>query len=840
MQNEVTWRHGHLMWTRSGVVWAIWRLRPLPYGFAEFGEKDKIRLQHQELLQAIRGEALLMGFTARLDPAGIVERMMHGVQMDKAPEHLEEVNRSLDELESIQMSERAYWFAVPLFQGNGAALLSSQMKAGYGRFRDSLGLRRLAPGMQELASALSAAAVIERAIPSMFEPQRATALQQLWLYEHAATRGLDFDLSAPPAQDDLFEGSWASGSAFGDPWFDEGGKSDLPPKKAPIVNPFKHRFLKVQSPHRDEPSYQVMMAVTGTPAGGWVFPGAEWISWVDQFPLDVDWAIRLDVTDAATAKRANQKAEAALDDQYQQQFGNSAITGGTTDLDRNAQMLAEYHQRLSLDEREVEVQFTTIFAVGAADADTARDLGRIVASTYGEQSIILEPVVGEQENLWWSMLPGQPTPSIVRQLAQLTTSRDLSTTLPLITFELGDNDGIWMGDNQSTGRALPFFLNLYGATQSNMSGSFAVLGDLGGGKSVAMKKIAGSAVDRGGRLVCIDRSEPMEYAVFARSLAPESTTILEILKPTYSLDPLRVFGGETGARMTQSLFAALLKIDPMSPRGAFLSSLLEQRFLTENGIDSLGALRRHIGASKHERAAELAELIDVIATKDLGRVFFDETLPPVSLNARATVFCTRGLDLPSEEEMANAHLFERMPVEKTFGRAIYTLLAQVGRAICFASDREFALFLVDEVGPITQFSEGLAEVKRFVQEGRKSAAAIGMGGQVRAHLGPKELSGLIPTKFVFRTTNKALAQENIEWLGWNPTEEKVKQVQNLSPRDPRHPRQEVPENRRGECIVRDPMGRVGPARVRLPLTPTRQKAVLTSPPRETEPTPELV
>ena len=87
-----------------------------------------------------------------------------------------------------------------------------------------------------------------------------------------------------------------------------------------------------------------------------------------------------------------------------------------------------------------------------------------------------------------------------------------------------------------------------------------VVAELGAGKSVLLKGDMGDTVDRNGRVVAIDRTEAKEYAVFAQSLRPDTTTIVDLMTPEYSLDPLRVFGPLVGARMVQSLFAVMLGI----------------------------------------------------------------------------------------------------------------------------------------------------------------------------------------------------------------------------------------------------------------------------------------
>ncbi|MCO7264460.1 hypothetical protein KSI87_21400, partial [Dickeya zeae] len=75
----------HLMWTRSGTVWATWRLNGLPKGLGNTETYQLSRLRHQDLFQSILGESLLLGFTADLDPEIVVNSMLAGVAVEQHP-----------------------------------------------------------------------------------------------------------------------------------------------------------------------------------------------------------------------------------------------------------------------------------------------------------------------------------------------------------------------------------------------------------------------------------------------------------------------------------------------------------------------------------------------------------------------------------------------------------------------------------------------------------------------------------------------------------------------------------------------------------------------------------
>ncbi|CAI9388043.1 MULTISPECIES: ATP-binding protein [Microbacterium] len=835
MQIPATAMTSNLMWTRSGVVWATWRLQPLPYAYATTAAKQLVKAHHQALFQAHRGEGLLLGLCADLDPVSVVERMLDGVRIDECPDWAREVELTLDALEQIPLGTRAFWFSVPLAAGSMKARARSAVRAADTKLRDTLALPRQLPTDSEIAAAARMAKEIEVRIPAAFQPTRATPAEQIWIALHSQQRGLSADLAAPvpPAEgtedgfgvDELAH--FQMPSAMPNPWLDEGGQSDLP--KGQQFLPFKRRYLKVHSPYADETSsYQVVQAMVAAPKAGWVSPGVEWISHVDQFPLDVDWGIRFTVTGADEVKRRNKKAETALEEQYKHQEGTATITGGGSDLGEIAETLAAYHASLNRSDKEVEVQATVLFAVGADTADLAKAKGRFVADEYKRADFLLEAPLGGQEELWWAMIPGTPTGRIVRELTQITTGREFATGVPLSSNELGDEKGARFGENISTARHTPILRDADGSIQADTSASFGVVAELGAGKSVLLKGDMGDTVDRNGRVVAIDRTEAKEYAVFAQSLRPDTTTIVDLMTPEYSLDPLRVFGPLVGARMVQSLFAVMLGIRARDSRGVALSRLLEPEYVAAHDITSLGRLRAHLKTISSAESDELSGLINLVASKDIGEVLFNDGLTAVDLKSRALVFLTHGLSLPDKTELEHAHLFEEMPLEKIYGRAMYAMLMGISREVCFMNPGELAGAYFDECHHITQSPEGERDLRIGIRDGRKHRAFFALGSHDPADFGETQTRGLLKTRYVMRQTDKELARRAIEWLTGEPADPAMVQVvtEDLSPLGADG---KVAPERRGEGLIRDQRGRIGKFRKTLPERPDRREAVLSTP-----------
>lgn len=844
MKNPAIAMTKNLMWTTSGVVWATWRLqsptvegRPIMYPFAPEVQQQEVIAHHQALYQALRGEAVLMGLRADVDPGEIVGRMLEGLDASECPEWITEIQLTLDALESIQIGTRAFWLAVPLNAGGIKGRLQGTWAAQQAMFRQGLALPKWRPSPAEIESASLAAKRIEDTIPKAFNPTPAPPAEQTWIALQSQRRGLPADMTMPLPSATASDATSIAGiglrsaSEIPHAFLDEGAQTDIATKSEKFTA-FNRRYLKVQSSWSEEPSYQVLQVLAASPKHGWQSPGCEWMSFVDQLPFDVDWIQRFRVSDGRDVRRRNESAENALNDQLDHRANSRSITGPGAEMHEVAESLSAYQESLNSSEQEVEVEATVIFATGGETAEVARTKARILAAEYRRFDFILDTPLGSQEALWWSALPGIPWLPNSKEFSQITSGREFATGVPILSFELGDPKGARFGVNISTGGYSLILSDKDGAITGNTSASYGVVGALGSGKSVLMKCDMGETLDRNGRVIAIDRTVKREYATFARSLSPDNTAIVDLLEPEYSLDPLRVFGPIVGARMVQSLFSTLLGIGSLSDRGAALSSVLEPQALASRRIDSLRGLVTFLGTSGEGDLQGLVKQIRIVASKDLGRVLFDDGLPPLDVNKRAIAFLTAGLSLPDESELNNAHRYDALPLEKIVGRSMYAMLMGITRTLCFQDDSELAGAFIDEIHTVTQSPEGLKDFSEHVSDGRKHRTFVAAGSQDPAGFGNTTTRGLLQTRYVMRQTDENLAFGCVKWLTSVHDDEDVpldivKAVTQLSPVGANN---KVLEGREGEGFMRDQLGRIGKFQRLLPERPDRRLAVLSTPP----------
>lgn len=822
--------YDNLRFTTSGQVWADFLLTGVNYGLRAPDEKERVRLLHQALLRSLPGESLMLGLCSTLDPHQVVEKMMTGLDPQACPEWVAECEATLDSIEQLRPGYRIFWLSVPL-ANDGTSSVTAALAAARNTIEASLGLPIAPPSDAQLKAAATKARQVVEAIPAPFQPVPATPAQMVWLHQHMIDRGLYLDGLLPEPQNRSVP---KRRSALLAPLLDEGGRTDDEKKTA--FNPLKRRYLKVQSPapgDEEAGSYQAMLMVSDVPDGELPFPGGEMLGRIDECGLAVDWALRLTVRSSSEVLRSNQRALETLNEQFNQREGE--LSHGLSALDRHAEDLSEYAALMEGNKLEVECQATIIVSVAAADPDDVRAQAKALSGWFSEAGYKLAQPVGYQQEMWWQMHPGVPTSPLTREYAQLTTSEALSAMVPLSTAHVGDHAGTLLAININNGPMLDeftpcgssplIFHDPDGSTDRNVSGSTAYIGDLGSGKSFALKKEAGAILDRGGRIIVTDRTTMGEWAVWAEALT--DPRIVDVSQPQWSLDPLRIFDLNTGARVAQSFLTPLLDIAPTSAQGVLLSEVLEVDYLNRHQISGFGALVNHLADNcTIDGAQELARLIRVFARKDLGRVVFDDTLPALDLNHPAIVVRTHQLSLPKRSELDHEHLFRQMGLEKLFGRAVFALITSIAKHECFRDRDQLAAFVVDEAHAITSSTEGTNELVDFIRDGRKHRAVVYLGSHDPDEDFPSEtMRGLIPFRVLMRHKDKTLAQNGLRWLDLDPNDPALVDLitKDTSPQLGEH----VPVHRRGECLIRDASGAVGRARILPPALTSRDQAART-------------
>lgn len=844
-RSPITDLAGHLMWTRGGTCYATWRIRPLTYNLP-LEEKETVARLHAMLFRGLAGESLLTSAIVSDSPTAVIARMIDGIDLAQAPGWAGEVDATWERLEELPIGERFFWLTVPL--GNvGRQRWSAASAAAWRQLMEALDVPLTRPVTAQMAARAAQAEQIQAVIPAPFEPTPVTVAEQLWLQNHGCRRGM-VDLPVPEAGglgETLMSPGGISAAGIVEPVMDPGARTDEdPPARTDLA---ASRVLKVIDPRGADlwelpASYQCVMALAQTPAGGLAFPGSEVFAALDRCGMDVDWAMHLRVTGRDAVITRNRRAAKMLNEQYGQRSREAGT--GLHDLSIAAELLTEYDARFAADKELVEVEHSILLAVGAARFDPGHSDAQVRGSAIAQAQALerfmaaecgmgFERPAGRMSSLWQAMLPGSPRPSLLQTYRQYATSDDVACLVPLSTTRLGGRRGPVLALEESRTRPAAVHIGVGSYAELDISDSFLAIGELGAGKSVAQKTIASHVVDQGGQVFAIDKSADGEWVKFGCSFARH--TIIDLLEPACSMDPLRALPLVDGLPIARTFLVTLLNVDAQDQIGRLIARTVSVDYLHREGLAGLGQWAEHIagGACSDPAAADLGERLATWIEDPLARVVFDASLPPADLQADITVWRTHGTGQPTDRELSIPHLFRSLPLAKIFGRAYYRMLIASGKHLAFSDRARPVLFNIDELYDAMRNPENVTDIQDFVRQGRRARAVFGAGTHDASDPGDDVIVGLIPTRLVFRQRDETLARRALQWLGIAPTDPDFEERLDRLRTDlaPLVGDAGVPEHRRGECMIRDAYGQFSAnCRILPPAQPARRAAALSTPP----------
>ncbi|MFJ2774702.1 ATP-binding protein [Streptomyces sp. NPDC087300] len=836
---------GNVLWTVHGTVWALWRVEGAAHANASRRAKKQRLDSMESLVKQLRGEAMLLSLCPQVNPATVVEKMTAGVNLAASERYTSLAHTVLDQLEQLELTGRTDWLAIQLpasrRQAVGEALRAAKAEVAW-----QLGLLPAPVSAGDELERLEQAADLAASWPSTVRMRPAREAEIMWIYGHSARRGVIEPLLPEEPAAHTTRGRGRSVAALGQVVLAEGR---LPPEQEVAASKkrrgtartpvFERRWLS--STTEWGTSYQALLGLSQMPES-FVFPGSEYLADVDQFPYPVDWVVRLAVEGGASAEAKSRRQARELAGQYSEYEGEAA--GPPASIDKAASGMDEYRDRLTSSASEVEVRaMTTLCVWGDSPGEAERRATELRGHFAGNEYVFDRPR-GEMENLWYGMLPGARTPRVMVQYAQYLLARDFAMAGPFSGGGLGDDAGPLYGLQLAGGGLRPVHTDFPRAPRENASASAAYVGELGAGKSVAMKSAvyailaAGRRLGTGGsrgRAVIVDRTPKQEWVKFARACPGETQVITIDNTASVSLDPLRIFTDPQEAqRFTESFLTLLLGMSPMSDEGIALSEAIASVLAGPRA--SLRVLAEELATRGAEDPASrtMARRLAAVARKDLGRALFDEKLPVVRTSeADSVVFSVASLALPKKRELEGSRL-DRLEFEKSFGRSVMYLIAALCRKIAFARDEEFTAVVWDECWWLTSSPEGCELLLEVVRDGRKHNSGALVGSHDPNDIGPADseigqvILGLIPRRFLFRHTDRHLAIRGLRFLGCDPGDEDlINQV--TTSLSPINVDDQEKAARAGECLHRDLNGRISGMQILIPADEQAAEAIHSQP-----------
>lgn len=810
---------GNLRRMRDGSIWADYRLTGLPYGYTSDARKYDTLVHHKNLIRALPNNTVIAGLVASMNPDEILARAMAGTDVNAMPMWRQECEGKYEFFSSgVRATERIFTVSFPVVDSDMVTDLTGLGTAGR---------RSKERDRAEMAKAADLAAALVTRLPSVFQFEPLTTAQIVWLWNHALSRGGTPDVFPTSVPSNVS----SPAGAFAMAEFDEGERRSgtkrwRPSSFAPLV--------KITQPGRIgvADSWQTVLAIEALPLEGLQFPGSEFFTIADRVAgFDIDWAVRVSKTSREQAIARNTKNLRRLNEQVGER--DSEVSFAQDTLSEQVLLLGEYNGHLESNDDEIEVSLCPIFSVAGVSRAQCEDGALKLVQAFERNRIKVVAPLGGQRELWAAMNPGGTNLRAVADFSHVTISEYAAACVPCATNNIGDEHGPIIALNLSGRRNQPVHLEWWREAVKDASPSVAIAGELGAGKTWLIMTMLFNLVDAGGQFLALDRTDSGEYAGPASTLP--RAAICDLMRPTYSLDPLRTFQADLGVDAAVELLTPLFECEANSPMGMTLGDLLRPEWGIKSIPNLLEVLQQGVDADRRPDGKplpagwdELFRHLHYWSGRRYARALFDPNLPPLQLNADGIVIRTNRVEVPTAEEVAGG---EALMPSKIFGRAIYGLAMELGRQAFRLNKSRPAAVVMDEAWHITSTPTGLSRVTRVVREGRRDNISLLLGAHDPVLDFPAGTAlDLIPIRIVMRHRDESLAKRSLQWLGIDP-EKNPHIVTDLTRNTaPKGSNNKVIPGREGEGYLRDARGAIGRIKVLGPSSQLRREAMSTTPP----------
>ncbi|MYB43551.1 MAG: hypothetical protein F4X74_01195 [Acidimicrobiia bacterium] len=793
-------------------VWLLFSVEPANYGLlADTAEGLRSLGAVERLVLAVGGERWrLLSTVEQLSAGTVADRMRRASQ---AASWEAEIAAETARIRSAELTERRFWLWVQAGHvPTGSNLVGWWHRAlrtfGYTRAArsDAIGWGRLAARTEQ---------VVSRAAGSV--PLRAATLDEVT----ALVDRVPVGATTPPELTEPGE----------DPHL------MLPQSRPDAVTVGRGMVEGASAWHRGaaewcEPTSGVVLAATrhGTVAhttaalseipSTWAVPGGGEVLWaLDALEDPWDWLVDVTVTPHAVAAARARNLDRQLAGQWSQHDGDPA--GAPPELRLAVEQVAGQREALAArtdsDEYKICVLFST--AVRVVGDDLAAAVGTLRSRTHRLEAraaavgMSVAVPSGDQIAARRVWLPRVSSARYLHDYTQVVLSDGLAGLGPLLQSRLGDPQGALLGVHDERGWLEPILFDPTLGPRARSVGaepqspSIGVVGSLGSGKSVFLKRCLWTTLAAGGQCVVVDRSERDvgEYVSFAEvvdQVTDLKVEVIDVTEGSVSLDPLRTLSDRrAAAEVADRLLSHVLDLDARSTVATQLGRAAA-RCHGQSLLELMDKAAEGDETTPPGVWAEHRNLITHLAKNTVAGALFDPRRRPADLSADLVVLHAPGLALADKTDTA-ADIAAAAVV-------MGTLL--VGHAATFAHPR-FAALLLDEAWSLVRDPKAQASVIEALRDGRKHNTGVWIGTQSANDFASTELRELLGQVAVFRTRNLEAATAAAD----------------LADADPDIAAPLLTDLHTGTMLWRDIYGRLGVVDVLLPADPRAAAAIDTTP-----------
>jgi hypothetical protein len=556
--------------------------------------------------------------------------------------------------------------------------------------------------------------------------------------------------------------------------------------------------LAIRQGNQGETSFQTFIQFSDYPDDTSV-PGHEVYFNLERLGYPIDIAIEAVFWDSDTAGKKLYGKNLEMIEQSNQYSGS--LTGAPIDL-KNA------HQRSKVLEHKISekmplLNVSTTLAISATDEVRLKQMRREVTESLKGYYAVVAP--GKQREAYMQFMPVMTYGMKNYQVPM--EPKYLASTMINATVEVGERVGYYLGIIMS-GNKPPLLFNPTQAQKDNKTATTAILGNLGGGKSVLNKTIIYYMVMWGAKVIAIDPKDENKCFKQIPAIAKRMRQV-DIGVAGSSINPYRIANSpEATAGLVVDFLCIILNANEAGPTAENRRIAIQRAvaITMEQKIQNMETTMKafyylHTQSDLADRFKQEAEtcfvLLQDYKNMEISNTVFsdDDALDIKQMTDQFVNFNISKLPLPTETDMQNLGTNGRLAPLKVFGSAIMYLIVQFARyATLSLSKRLYKVLSIDEGWKITSSPQGADLMMEIIRMGRTYNIMPIIATQSASDLLDEKVRNNIGMVFMFKNKDEQEIRNCAKLLGIEDcTPDFIAQVRKL---------------RSGTCYFRDLNDRV--------------------------------
>jgi hypothetical protein len=527
-----------------------------------------------------------------------------------------------------------------------------------------------------------------------------------------------------------------------------------------------HRYLKVSSELGD--SYQAGLCL-GEMSHTWPFTRAAELMFAPleehTYPIDVCLNVRWISNDQALRRAEHQIARTAnqLEDEEQSPHGAKEEGYRRADLAREAQgRLAQTGEPLLLG--------TLSMICSAPELD---ELNRRVRTLKESFPHPLYRPLGDQLELFLQHLPGQRTQTLGYE--RPFTCEQVGAMAPHATHEAGSDTGRALYVARTTHGQRPVLLDLREGSGTDRSPTIALIGSLGGGKTVFLQLLEYQAFVQGARIVDIDPKGDHRF-----HLLPEVREHAQVIvlgpqaEHAGKLDPLRVAPPNERHEATSTFLIDVLPPSDAKVQAAIsgaITRVIEKHAERACCMEVIAELEQSKRPEEHDAGYLLRQYCDAGLVR-LGFARLEDPLP-AQASEQVTYLQIRALKRVHTDTVRS-----EMSQGQRHGRAVLQLVALYAMRILGDQRDRLKVLSFDEASFLSQDAVGQQLLDTLARWGRSELAVPILSTQLIGDV--ENQDNLIGHWFLFAMRSRKHAARGLELVHLEPDDHRL--LENLTER----------------------------------------------------------